>query len=205
MQLHDAVRHAAFTQPHQIAQRIFAAGQNHQIGPRQLFWLANIAHAHIRLCGKRIEIRKVRNVRYLNHRDVDVAFVCAQIFALLQRNAIFIFQINIQPGHDAQYRNVGQRFNLLNTGVQQRHITAKLIDDHPFDPRAFVIVQQRQRAINGGKHPAAIDICHQNDRTLRHFSHAHIDDIAIAQVNLSRTSRAFQHQYIELLRQAVVN
>ena len=135
------MRHPAFTQPHQIAQGVFAAGQNHQIGPRQLFWLANIAHAHIRLCGKRIEISKVRNVWYLNNGDIDVAFVCAQIFALLQRNAIFIFQINVQPWHDAQDRNAGQRFNLLNPGIQQRHITAKLIDDHPFYPGAFMVVQ----------------------------------------------------------------
>ena len=205
MQLHDAVRYPAFTQPHQIAKGIFAAGQNHQIGPHQLFRLANIAHTHIRLRSKRIEIRKVRNVRDLHNGDVDVAFISAQILALLQCNAIFIFQINIQPWHHAQHRNTGQRFNLLDTGVQQRHITAKLIDDHPFYACAFVIVQQRQRAVNGGEYPTTIDIRHQNDRALRHFCHAHIDDIAIAQVNLCRAPRTFQHQHIELLRQAVIN
>lgn len=40
---------------------------------------------------------------------------------------------------------------------------------------------------------------------MRHLGHAHIDDIAVAQVNLRRTAGAFQHQRLILSGQALVD
>ena len=100
---------------------------------------------------------------------------------------------------------MSQRFNLFNTRVQQRHVAAKLIDNHPFHPRPLMLVQQRQCAVDSGKHAAPVYIGHQNHRTLCHLGHAHIDDIAVAQVNLRRAARPFQHQHVKLARQALVD
>ncbi len=66
-------------------------------------------------------------------------------------------------------------------------------------------MQQRQRAINSGEYAAPVDIRHQNNRTLGHFRHSHIDDIAIAQIDFRRASGAFQHNNVIFLRQTVID
>ena len=127
------------------------------------------------------------------------------VFPDLQRDAVLILEIHVKPWHNAQHRHPGQRLDLLYPGAQERHIAAEFIDDHPFHPRPLLRLQQRQRAVNRGKHPAAVDIGHQDHRALRHLGHAHIDDIAVAQVNLRRTAGPFQHQRLILPGQALVD
>ena len=57
--LQDARRHPRVAQPQQIAQRIFTAGQDNQIGLRQLLRVPHVAHADIRLRRQRVEIGEV--------------------------------------------------------------------------------------------------------------------------------------------------
>ena len=144
-------------------------------------------------------------MRYLHHGNVDIALGGSQVFSLLQRHAVFVFQIHLQPRHNAQHRHAGQVFYLLNTRVKQRNIATKFIDDDPFHPRPLAIVQKRQRAVDGGKDAASVNVRHEEHRALRHFGHPHVDDIAIAQVNLRRAARAFQHQHVILPGQAVID
>ncbi len=205
LRLENPVRQPAILQPQQIAQRVFTARQNNQVRTRQLLRMAHVAYTYVRLGGQRVEVGKVRDMRQLHHRHVNLVGPRVAVLALLQRDAVLIFQLNLQPRHHAQYRHVRQRFNLLNAGVQQRNIAAKLIDDHPLHPRPFVVAQQRQRAVNRRENAAAIDIRHQNHRALRHLRHAHIDDIAVAQVDFRRATRPFQHQHVILARQTAID
>ena len=199
------MRHAALAQPAEVAERIFTARQDHHIHARQLLRLANIADADVRLRRQRVEIGKIGDVRHLNHGNLNIAPVGAQIFPFLQRDAVLIFKIDVQPRHDAEHRDAGERFYLLDPGIQQRHVAAKFINNHALDPRALAIVQQRERAVDRGEYAAAIDIRHEDHRALGHLGHAHIDDVAIAQIDLRRTSCPFQHQHIMFGGQAVIN
>jgi hypothetical protein len=77
-------------------------------------------------------------MRQVNHGDVDIAPVGAQVFPGLQRDAVLILKIDVQPRHNAQHRHAGQRLDLLDPGAQERHIAAEFIDNHPFHPRALL-------------------------------------------------------------------
>ncbi len=201
----DRVRHAALAQPAQIAEGIFTARENDQVGVGQRLRIADIAHPDVWLRRQGVKVGKIGDMRQVNHGDVDVAPVGAMVFPGLQRDAVLILKIHVKPWHNAQHRHPGQRLDLLYPGAQERHIAAEFIDDHPFHARPLLRLQQRQRAVNRGKHPAAVDIGHQDHRALRHLGHAHIDDIAVAQVNLRRTAGAFQHQRLILSGQALVD
>ena len=199
------MRHTAFAQPAQIAERVFTARQDNHIHARQLLRLANVADADVRLRRQRVEIGKIGDVRHLNHGNLNITPVGTQIFPFLQRDAVLIFKIDVQPRHDAEHRDAGERFYLLDPGVEQRHVAAKFVDNHPLDPRALVVVQQREGAVDRGEYAAAIDIRHEDHRALRHLGHAHVDDVAIAQVDLRRAARPFQHQHIMFGGQAVID
>ena len=69
--------------------------------------ITDIAHANIGLCCQGVKIGEIGDMRYLHHGDVDIAPRGSQVFSLLQRHAVFIFQIDIQPRHHAEHRNAG--------------------------------------------------------------------------------------------------
>ena len=201
----DRVRHAAFTQPAQIAEGIFTARENDQVGVGQRLRVADIAHPDVRLRRQGVKVGKIGDMRQVNDGDVDIAPVGAVVFPGLQRDAVLILKVNFKPRHNAQHRHAGQRLDLLDPRAQERHIAAEFIDNHAFHPRSLLGLQQRQRAVNRGKYPAAVDVGHQDHRALRHFGHAHIDDIAVAQVNFRWAAGPFQHQRLILPGQALVD
>ncbi|CNU13067.1 Uncharacterised protein [Salmonella enterica subsp. enterica serovar Bovismorbificans] len=118
MCLQYRIRHPAFAQPGEVAQRILTARQDHQINVSQRFRAANIAYAHIRLRRQSVKIRKVRNMWQLHNGNSDITGGVTAIFIVLQRDAIFIFQIHIQPRHHSQDRDAGKRFDLFDTGIE---------------------------------------------------------------------------------------
>ncbi len=126
------MRHAALAQPAQIAEGIFTARKNDQVGVGQRLRIADIAHPDVWLCRQGVKVGKIGDMRQVNHGDVDIAPVGAMVFPGLQRDAVLILEIHVKPWHNAQHRHPGQRLDLLYPGAQERHIAAEFIDDHPF-------------------------------------------------------------------------
>jgi hypothetical protein len=48
-------------------------------------------HAHVRLRGEGVKIGEIRDVRQLHHGNIDGPLAGAQVFATLQRHAVFVF------------------------------------------------------------------------------------------------------------------
>ena len=94
---------------------------------------------------------------------------------------------------------------MFNARHQQGDITAEFIDDHTDHPGAFVVCQQGECAVNRGEHTTAIDIRHQDHRCVYHLRHAHIHNVAVAQIDLRRAARTFQHNDVVLRSQVIVN
>jgi hypothetical protein len=51
-------------------------------------------------------------------------------------------------------------------------------------------LEQRQRAVHGGEDPAAVDVANDDHRQPRSAGEAHVDDVAVTQVDLRRAAGA---------------
>ena len=81
-------------------------------------------------------------------------------------------------------------------GLQQTDVAAKAVDDEAAHPRLLARRQTRERAGQMREHAAAIDIGHQHDRAIDRFRETHVGDVAIAQIDLGGTARAFDENRV---------
>ncbi|MNZ89233.1 hypothetical protein D3C78_1081440 [compost metagenome] len=102
------------------------------------------------------------------------------------------------------HRFAGAFFKPVETGLQQREVTAKTIDDEAFDPRLFARRQQFEGTHQMGENPAAIDIGNQQHRTIHRFGEAHVGDVASTQIDFRRRACAFDHHQRIRRAQALV-
>ena len=73
--------------------------------------------------------------------------------------------------------DIGGLPELIEPGFQEPYVAAKLIDDGGLDNVALLRVQEGNRAVELCKHPAPVDIPHEQNGGLRELCHAHIDDV----------------------------
>ncbi len=120
------------------------------------------------------------------------------------RQAVFVINIQLFHGHHAQHRYLQALLNHLKARFQNLGVSAELVDHKPFDHCLFVFLQKLHRSVQRRKDPAPVDIAHQQYRRLCHLRHAHVDDVVFPEVDLCRTSGAFNNNDVVLLRQPAV-
>ncbi len=97
---------------------------------------------------------------------------------------------------------------MQDSGFQDLVITTKLVDDKSLDKGSYVVWQQFNRPVQACKDAAAFDVAYQYDLWLYRPGTADVHDIPLVQVDLSRTSRALDHdQVVDLAksRKRIVN
>ena len=107
----------------------------------------------------------------------------------------------VQVRHHADYRLAGFLLQPVQSGLQQRNIAAKTVDDEADDAVALRGRQQRQRTDDMCKHAATINVRDQQHRHVCFLGKPHVGDVVGAQVDFSRAAGAFANQAIVLRRQ----
>ena len=142
-------------------------------------------------------------MRQSHNGGTDLSLAAALCEAL--GHAVFVFHVNVHPRNHADHRNAQQIFDHLKTRLKDFDVASELIDDQTLDAFLFLFIQQFDRAVERGKHAARIDIADQDHGSIRRLGHGHIDDIALFQIDLGRTARAFNDDDIYVLFQIIVD
>ena len=73
---------------------------------------------------------------------------------------------------------------LLQPGREQRGVTAELVDHEPGDEPLVIGFEHRDRAVQMGQQPAAVDVADQDDGQVRGTGQPHVRHIGCAQIDL---------------------
>ena len=120
------------------------------------------------------------------------------------RQGVLFIQIQRHIGDHPQYRDLGFLLQHFQSWLEKCHIPPKLIDDAAHHSVLLIWLQQRQGSIELGKHPAPINVPHQQDRCVHQPGQPHVDNVIRFQIDLRRTPRPLNDKNVILLAQAVV-
>ena len=151
---------------------------------------ADEAHVHAGLGGQRLEVVEVRDQRQSHDGDVDRAGHTPTGSVVQVQRVLGGHEPRFEARDDAEHRHARARAQLGEPRGEHGLVATESIDDEAADPGAVGRVEQRKRSQERGEHAAAIDVAHEQHRRLGHAGHAHVDNVAVAQVDLGRAPRA---------------
>ena len=134
----------------------------------------HITHRHLRHLFKHIEIRKIRNPRITDNRNIDDSILfLSESF----RQRILILKSHLHIRHHSGDRYAAALLEHCDSRIKNCLIATELIDDKPLHTRLFLLGKKHQRSEKLREHAAPIDVSDQKHRRIDHLGHAHIDDI----------------------------
>ena len=147
---------------------------------------------------QRFDIVVIRDVRQSHHHDIELLFggstACHPCF---ERYRILVGNTEVLDiGHHAQHRLAGALSEKIEPRCQQRQIASKLIYDEGCDPGPLILLQQFHRPDKRGEDAAPVDVPHEEHRRVRQLGYIHVDDVAILQIDLSRTPSPFDYNEV---------
>ena len=89
----------------------------------------------------------------------------------------------------------------VEPGREQGRVTAELVDHKPGDEALVVGLENRDRPVQVGQQPAAVDVADKDDGQIRGTGQPHIRQIGCTQVDLGRRARAFTDHGVEFASQ----
>ena len=110
----------------------------------------------------------------------------------------------VEKGQYAEHRFIRVVLEPVDPRSEEPKITSKTVDDETGDPSPLRLAQERQRAHQMGKHAAAVDVRHQQYRTIDRLGEAHVGDVAVAQIDLRRAARTFHQDHAVLGAEALI-
>ena len=126
---------------------------------------------------KWIKVRKIRNPRNPDHRDIDLSHLLLTVKPL--RQTVFVFHLDLQVRCHTNYRDAASFFQHLHTGIKNGFVPSKFVDDQTLYHLFFIVFQKHYCTDQLGKYAAAIDISNQKHRGFCKLCHTHIDDIIL--------------------------
>ena len=138
----------------------------------------------------------------MDNRDTNRLSAVLAVEAL--GHGILVFDIHVHIGNDPDDRDAKQFFQHVQSRFQDLDVAAELIDDDALDPLLFVFRQQFDRPVNRREHAAGVDVADQKHRRVRSLRHGHVHQVALVQVDLGRTARAFDDDAVHAALQFVV-
>eukprot|EP01136_Pigoraptor_vietnamica_P026946 Opistho-1_new@82592 len=178
----------------QIGQRCLGSRQHDQRGLRRDRLAGrHHHHLHIGFQHQRVEVVEVRDARQDRAGDQDTPL--RPFDRALQPHRILAGQPR-GGGQPVHQPIAGPEAALLDLAIavrEQRRVAAELVDDEAADHRGVLGIDHRAGADHRCDHAAAVDIADQHHRDAGGPREAHIGDVACAQVDLRRRSRALDH------------
>ena len=92
-------------------------------------------------------------------------------------------------GNDAVGGPAGQFAQLVEPGCEQGGVTAELVDHEAGDESLVVGLEHRDRPVQVGQQPAAVDVADEDDRQVRGPRQPHVGQIGCTQVDLGGRAR----------------
>lgn len=118
-----------------------------------------------------------------------------------QHRGIFLRQAQVLlPRQHPDYRDTRAPLENTKARLQQLQIAPELVDQHSLDAAPFLRREQLDRADDRGKHSALVDIGDQQHGRVGQFGNFPVDDVAVPQIDLSRTACAFDDYQLEIPR-----
>lgn len=181
----------------QVGDRRFRTGQNHQSGiRRQPLAGANKNQLDIRFCRQRIQIVEIRDAG--KDRYCDLQRGRAASCQALQRHRVLGGQPPsvLQPWHDAEAWPSRKTPHRIDSGIEERNVTTKLVDDVAGYHCPVVIGEDGMRADQRGDHAATIDVADHHHRHAGARRKSHIGDITGPEIDFGRRARTFHDHEI---------
>src|SRR5206468_8578743 len=164
--------------------------QHDDVGAGDLVGVAYEAYVNAGLPRQRLEVVEVRDERQADDRDVKRAGRAPARRLVQIERVLGGYEASVEVRDDSEHRHSGARAELGKPGRQYGRVAPESVDDEAPDPCAVIRIEQTQGAEQGGEHAAAIDVAHEQHRRVRHARDRHVDDVAIAQVDLGRAPGA---------------
>ena len=95
----------------------------------------------------------------------------------------------------------GQCLQLGQPRSQEGGVAAELVDHESRDELLIFGFEHRDRPVQVGQQPAAVDVADQYDGQIRSSGQTHVGQIGCAQIDLSWRSRAFTDHRVEFVSQ----
>ena len=122
----------------------------------------------------------------------------------LQSERVFLWDVYVvEPGNDSRDAYAGTLKQHVKAGVEQRRVSAKLVDDERLYQLLLFGFEQHHSPNKGSEYAAAVDVAHDDDRGVCVARHPHVHYLVFFQINLSGTARAFYDHDVVLRPQRV--
>ena len=192
----------ALAEPLEVGDRTLRTGNHDHIRRAQVPRPLHIAERDILVALKRRKIRKVRNARQADDRNVDEPRLLIPPEAFAQ--AILVVDVDMEVWHNARHGYAAELLKRFEPRFQNGAVTAEFVDNNALDAPSVLFTLQRDRAVELGEHAAAVDVAHQQHRRIHHAGKAHVDDVVFLQVDLRGAARALNNDDVILTRKALV-
>ncbi len=167
------------------------------LGARQKDDVKMIRHRLRKIDGVRQkpEIREVRDM--WKAQDGHIRSAGHRNNTSLHADTVFGIQIDVLcEWKHSQTGTLRPLFQNTNTVFKKPKVAAETIDEKRSDKHRFVGLQEMERADDGRKNAAAIDIRHEDCRGLQPHGQTQVHQIAMLQVQLGDAARSLDHDEI---------
>ena len=108
-----------------------------------------------------------------------------------------------EHGYYAEHWHSAQLLHHASAFLEEAKVATELVDDYALDACLVLGCLEHDAAIDGGKHSATVDVCHEYDVGIGMSRHRHVDEVAVPQIYLADAACTLHHYRIIALGEAV--
>ena len=198
----DRVGQAGLPQPGQVGDCRLGAGEHHQVGGGQFGRLDGEADPHTRLGREGLHVGGVADPRQPDHCDVEPVGAPGRGRAAEHppvRERVLRVEPQVQrPRHHPVRRAAGDPAQHVQPRLEQAAIAPELVHHEPGQQRLIGRVEQGDGAEHRGEHAAPVDVADHDRGQPGLPRQAHVDVVAVAQVDLGGAARALADHHVVL-------
>ena len=192
-----------FPKEKEVVEGVFRAGEDDDVRFSYLFQVVCIERVEARVGFEGIEVGEVRHVPQEDDGDVDFALGQGAALAVEDDRVLLLDHDIPEIRDDADDRDARQPPEHLAALVEEADVSPELVDDHALHQPPLVLVEEHDASVNGGEDAAPVDVGHEEGSGVGMARHAHIDDVAVAEVQLGDAPCAFKDDGVEARREPV--
>lgn len=201
----DHLREAVAVQPLEIVNRLLGAGQDQDIRHGCFFGALQEGQGDRGLHGEGVEVSEVCHVWQGDDADAERAGGALRLdspeargaAAVFDGDAVFLFEAEV--GEEVDYAGAGDAQALLHhldAGVEQADVATELVDDEGANARSVFGGEELDGAVEGGEDAASVYVSNEEAVGFGGMSHAHVDDVVVAEVDLGGGAGTLQEDEV---------
>ena len=200
VQVQDFIGIALSLQKQKIVDRILRPGEDHGIRLTDFLTGMDVPEMDCGFVFQWVEVGEVGDMGKVEDGDLQRPISFRDIY-FIQGHSILLRHVEVfQEGNDPQHRDSGFFLQEFQPGSQETQVSPEFIDDKPLNAFSLFLAQKFKGPHQGSEDPSFVNISHEKNRGIGYFSHAHVGDIPIPQVDLRRASGSFDDDHLIFLR-----